>query len=134
MPSKRGFTSCFIWACPPFQGDDYILYCHPKVQKVPKSDKLREWYMKMLRGAAKEDIIHSVMNIYDEYNLGGSLQEVRSAKDYPYFDDYFGRHESGSQALLPNKKTKEANEDARDGQLTAPKAAKSQKQKSTRHL
>ena len=46
--------------------------------------------MKMLRGAAKEDIIHSLTNIYDEYNLGGSLQEVRSAKDYPYFDgDYF---------------------------------------------
>jgi E1A/CREB-binding protein len=87
---QRGFTSCFIWACPPFQGDDYILYCHPKVQKVPKSDKLREWYIKMLRGAAKEGIVHSVTNVYDEYNLGGSLNEVRSAKTYPYFDgDYF---------------------------------------------
>ena len=87
---QRGFTSCFIWACPPFQGDDYILYCHPKVQKTPKADKLREWYLKMLRSAQNDGIVISTSNVYDEFRLGNQNHDIRSATEYPYFDgDYF---------------------------------------------
>ena len=87
---QRGFTSCFIWACPPFQGDDYILYCHPKVQKTPKADKLREWYLKMLRSAQKDGIVISTSNVYDEFRLGNQNHDIRCATEYPYFDgDYF---------------------------------------------
>lgn len=87
---QRGFTSCFIWACPPFQGEDYILYCHPKEQKTPKSEKLREWYLKMLRQAQKEGIVLSLSNLYDEFHLGNQNHDIASAAELPYFDgDYF---------------------------------------------
>ena len=87
---QRGFASCFIWACPPFQGEDYILYCHPKEQKTPKSDKLREWYLKMLRQAQKEGIVLSLGNLHDEYKLGNQNHDIASATELPYFDgDYF---------------------------------------------
>lgn len=88
----HGYCSMYIWACPPMQGDDYILYCHPGRQKTPRSDRLREWYLAMLRRARSEGSVVYISNLYDTFFEGGRDHRIEhpSVTDLPYLEgDYW---------------------------------------------
>ena len=89
---KRGFCAMYIWACPPLQGDDYIFYCHPGKQKVPRSDRLREWYLSMLKRSQEERSVVYISNLVDTFFEGGKDHRIEnpSVTDLPYFaGDYW---------------------------------------------
>ncbi|KAK9806697.1 hypothetical protein WJX73_009793 [Symbiochloris irregularis] len=101
----RGYTSMFIWACPPLQGDDYILYCHPSRQKTPRSDRLREWYLALLRVAKEQGAVTHLSNLCDTFFEGGRDHRDRaSAGLMPYFEgDYWpGEAESALADISEN--------------------------------
>lgn len=83
---RRGFSTAHIWACPPLKGDDYILYAKPEDQKVPKDERLRQWYIDMLVEAQKRGIVGKLTNMYDLY----FSDPKHDATCVPYMDgDYF---------------------------------------------
>ncbi|KAJ3692449.1 hypothetical protein LUZ60_012799 [Juncus effusus] len=87
---KKGFTSCSIWACPPTKHDDYILYCHPTTQKMPKAEKLRSWYQMMINRAVKENVVIEKTNLYDYYLIPTNDSRINiSAAHLPYCDNDF---------------------------------------------
>lgn len=84
---NRGFHTCHIWSCPPLKGDDYIFFCKPENQKIPKSARLRQWYQKLLQEAKKEGLVINMSNLYAEYYL-----KKKAAHELPYFEgDYWPR-------------------------------------------
>lgn len=65
---RSGFTSAYIWACPPpNKRDDYILHCHPEDQRVPSADRLRKWYHDMIKRGCKQRIIVGSCSLFDEH-------------------------------------------------------------------
>jgi len=88
----HGFCSMYICACPPTQGDDYIMYCHPGRQKNPRSDRLREWYLAMLRRSRAEGTVVYISNLFDSFFVGGRDHRLEhpSVTALPYFEgDYW---------------------------------------------
>ncbi|KAG1671872.1 hypothetical protein FOA52_003439 [Chlamydomonas sp. UWO 241] len=89
---RLGFEKMFIWACPPMAGDDYILYCHPSKQKTPRSDRLRLWYVDMLKDARARGIVMHMSTLWDTYFDGGKDHRLdRISSTYiPYLEgDYW---------------------------------------------
>eukprot|EP00644_Phytophthora_capsici_P018255 jgi/Phyca11/575031/estExt2_Genewise1.C_PHYCAscaffold_680082 len=84
---NRGFHTCHIWSCPPLKGDDYIFFCKPENQKIPKSARLRQWYQKLLVQAKHDGLVVNISNLYAEYYL-----KKKAAHELPYFEgDYWPR-------------------------------------------
>ncbi|KAG7382456.1 hypothetical protein PHYPSEUDO_004843 [Phytophthora pseudosyringae] len=84
---NRGFHTCHIWSCPPLKGDDYIFFCKPENQKIPKSARLRQWYQKLLQQAQHDGLVANISNLYAEYYM-----KKKAAHELPYFEgDYWPR-------------------------------------------
>jgi len=68
---RNGFTSAYIWACPPPNNrDDYIIHCHPEDQKVQTPDRLKKWYHLMVRTGAANNIFTSSCPLFEEHFEG----------------------------------------------------------------
>lgn len=78
----------FIWVCPPAKGDEYIFFSHPQTQKSLDAETLREWYLRMLRKAQREGVVHSITNLYKKYfeNRVGNGYCSTSIKSIPYYE------------------------------------------------
>lgn len=65
---RSGFTSAYIWACPPpNKRDDYIIHCHPEHQRVPSADRLRKWYHDMITRGREKNIILGHCSLFEEH-------------------------------------------------------------------
>lgn len=101
---RQGFTSCYIWACPPpTKKDDYILHCHPEDQRVPSHERLRMWYHEMIKRGAAERIVLSSCALFEEH------------------------YESSFKKLAPNAKKKEGTRRGGPMRLNSGKAGNNEK-------
>lgn len=63
------------------------MYVHPQRQKVPKSERLREWYHSCLRKSKADKVVTHLSNLVDTFFENGRDHRSRvSASLMPYFD------------------------------------------------
>ncbi|KAL0731155.1 hypothetical protein Bca4012_027249 [Brassica carinata] len=86
----RGFTTGYIWACPPSKGEDYIMYSHPKTQQTPNAKKLRQWYQSLLDKATKQRVVTNVTDLYNRFFVSAEESTCSTiAARLPYFEGSF---------------------------------------------
>jgi hypothetical protein len=113
---NRGFHTCHIWSCPPLKGDDYIFFCKPENQKIPKSARLRQWYQKLLVQAKHDGLVVNISNLYAEYYM-----KKKAAHELPYFEgDYWPRL---AEDLIKQLEEKDSGTRAKTGTGDAAAAA-----------
>jgi E1A/CREB-binding protein len=61
---------------------------HPQRQRVPRSDRLREWYHTALRKSKKDGVVTHLSNLVDTFFEGGRDHRCErvSASCMPYFE------------------------------------------------
>ncbi|CAH2065891.1 unnamed protein product [Thlaspi arvense] len=103
----RGFTTGYIWACPPPKGEDYIMYSHPKTQQTPNTKKLRQWYVSMLDKAVEQRVVTNVTNLYERFFVSTEESTCNiTAARLPYFEGSFWSYNA---ELLVQEIEKEGN-------------------------
>ena len=92
---ERGFNQLILWACPPKEGDDYIIYCHPQEHRTPKDGRLQSWYLSMLEEAQARGIVERITWLADDFWPSASGTEGgydRDITQIPNFEgDYWPR-------------------------------------------
>jgi len=67
---------------------------------MPRSDRLREWYLSMLRCSKEKGVVTHLSNLYDTFFDGGrDHREKASATAMPYLDGAFPSYRRNSLLL-----------------------------------
>lgn len=69
----KGYKRVFIWSCPPAKGVDYVFPFKPLSQKMPDSNLLDGWYVKIFERGKQMKIINEFQGVesfafYNEWN------------------------------------------------------------------
>ncbi|XP_018443473.2 histone acetyltransferase HAC2-like [Raphanus sativus] len=124
----RGFTTGYIWACPPQKGQDYIMYAHPKTQQTPNPMKLRQWYVSMLDKAKEQRVVTNNTNLYDRFFVSTCNS---TAAHLPYFEGSFWTYHA---ELLSKKIESEVKNLVRSLSKRALKGSKSKDADDTKNI
>jgi len=127
---NRGFHSCYIWACPPLKGDDYILYCHPEDQKTPRDERLRDWYKAMLVTAKERGIVVEINNLFDEFFRDPALDPTV----LPYFEGDYWVGEAENVIKILNDEANGLREARKDKRTSKGATSKSKGSKAGRRV
>jgi E1A/CREB-binding protein len=76
---RKGYTSCYLWACPPpTKRDDYVIHCHPPTQRVPNPERLRKWYHDMIRRGVADGVVLSSCALFEEHFESSGKAKARA--------------------------------------------------------